>query len=68
MLRLLTAQPQADRLPPQWMIAIRQVHSLLQQGHTQVVDADLAAYFDSIPHAESMKSVARRVLDRRCCI
>ena len=65
MLRLLTAQPQADRLPPQWMIAIRQVHSLLQQGHTQVVDADLAAYFDSIPHAESMKSVARRVLDRQ---
>ena len=33
-------------------------------GHTQVVDADLAAYFDSIPHAELMKSVARRVVDR----
>jgi RNA-directed DNA polymerase len=44
--------------------AIRQVHSLLNQGHTQVVDADLAAYFDSIPHAELMKSVARRVVDR----
>ena len=39
--------------------AIRQVHSLLKTGHTQVVDADLAAYFDSIPHAELMKSVAR---------
>jgi RNA-directed DNA polymerase len=26
--------------------AVRQVHSLLNQGHTQVVDADLAAYFD----------------------
>jgi len=44
--------------------AIRQVHSLLLQGHTQVVDADLAVYFDSIPHAELMKSVARRVVDR----
>ncbi|HEX6508186.1 MAG TPA: group II intron reverse transcriptase/maturase [Chloroflexota bacterium] len=45
--------------------AIQQVHSLLQRGHTQVVDADLAAYFDSIPHAELMKSVARRVVDRQ---
>lgn len=45
--------------------AIRQVHSLLKTGHTQVVDADLAAYFDSIPHAELMKSVARRVVDRQ---
>jgi RNA-directed DNA polymerase len=44
--------------------AIRQVHRLLNKGHTQVVDADLAAYFDSIPHAELMKSVARRVVDR----
>ena len=26
--------------------AIRQVHNLLNTGHTQVVDADLAAYFD----------------------
>jgi RNA-directed DNA polymerase len=44
--------------------AIQQVHSLLKTGHTQVVDADLAAYFDSIPHAELMKSVARRIVDR----
>ena len=44
--------------------AIQQVHSLLNTGHTRVVDADLAAYFDSIPHAELMKSVARRVVDR----
>jgi RNA-directed DNA polymerase len=44
--------------------AIQQVHSLLNKGYTQVVDADLAAYFDSIPHAELMKSVARRVVDR----
>src|SRR3984885_12178765 len=44
--------------------AIQQVHSLLNQDYTQVVDADLAAYFDSIPHAELMKSVARRIVDR----
>jgi len=44
--------------------AVRKVHSLLNTGHTEVVDADLSAYFDSIPHAELMKSVARRVSDR----
>jgi RNA-directed DNA polymerase len=43
--------------------AIRQVHSLLKTGHTEVVDADLSGYFDSIPHAELMRSVARRVSD-----
>lgn len=43
--------------------AIRQVHRLLSRGHTDVVDADLSGYFDSIPHAELMKSVARRVSD-----
>jgi RNA-directed DNA polymerase len=63
---------EADLLPEQYAYrpdrnahdAIRQVHSLLNTGHTQVVDADLAAYFDTIPHAELMKSVARRVVDR----
>ena len=47
-----------------WMRS-RQVHSLLNTGHTQVVDADLSAYYESIPHSELMKSVARRVVDRR---
>ncbi len=36
----------------------------MNTGHTQVVDADLSGYFDGIPHAELMKSVARRVSDR----
>lgn len=44
--------------------AIRAVHSLLSTGHREVVDADLSGYFDSIPHAELMKSVARRVSDK----
>jgi group II intron reverse transcriptase/maturase len=44
--------------------AVRQVHSLLNTGHTEVVDADLSGYFDSIPHAELMKSVSRRISDR----
>lgn len=44
--------------------ALRAVQGLLDQGYTEVVDADLSGYFDSIPHAELMKSVARRVSDR----
>lgn len=44
--------------------AVREVQSWLDQGYTEVVDADLSGYFDSIPHAELMKSVARRVSDR----
>jgi len=43
--------------------AVRQVHKLLNSGHREVVDADLSGYFDSIPHAELMKSVARRIVD-----
>jgi len=43
--------------------AVRQVHKLINTGHEEIVDADLSGYFDSIPHAELMKSVARRVVD-----
>lgn len=43
--------------------AIRKIHGLLNQGHREVVDCDLSGYFDSIPHHELMKSVARRVSD-----
>src|SRR5205807_5136426 len=45
--------------------AVRQVYQLLNTGHTKVIDADLAAYFDSIPHLELLRSVARRVVDRQ---
>lgn len=44
--------------------AIQRVHQLLCQGYTDVVDADLSKYFDTIPHRELMQSVARRVVDR----
>jgi hypothetical protein len=41
------------------------VERLVRKGHTEVVDADLSGYFDSIPHAELMKSVSRRISDGR---
>jgi group II intron reverse transcriptase/maturase len=43
--------------------ALREVQGWLDQGYTEVVDADLSGYFDSIPHHELMKCVARRVSD-----
>ena len=45
--------------------AVQVVHRALCAGHTEVIDADLSSYFDSIPHADLMKSLARRLSDRR---
>ncbi len=45
--------------------AVVEVGALLDHGHPEVVDADLADYFGSIPHAELVKSVTRRIVDRR---
>jgi group II intron reverse transcriptase/maturase len=45
--------------------AVRQVEALLRAGYTDVIDADLSGYFDSIPHAELLKSAARRISDGR---
>ena len=45
--------------------AARDVKDTLFYGHPEVVDADLADYFGSIPHAELMRSLARRIVDRR---
>ena len=44
--------------------AVKEVHRLICRGYTEVVDADLSRYFDSIPHTDLMKSVARRIVDR----
>ena len=44
--------------------AVTQVTALLRSHHGEVIDADLSGYFDRIPHAELMKSVARRISDR----
>lgn len=45
--------------------AVTEVHEALCEGYTEVVDADLAKYFDSIPHDQLMQAVARRVVDRQ---
>jgi len=44
--------------------AVRRVHGLLKAGYTDVVDADLSKYFDTIPHDELLMCVARRISDK----
>jgi len=60
----LPSEQHAYRSGTSALDAIHKVQGLLDAGYTDVVDADLSGYFDSIPHAELMKSVARRVSDR----
>src|SRR5499427_5246804 len=72
---LLVLEPifEADLPPEQYAYrpgrnaqqAVVEVEELLYRGHPEVVDADLADYFGSIPHAELMRSLARRIVDRR---
>jgi RNA-directed DNA polymerase len=74
MAALLVLEPifEADLQPEQYayrpnrsaLDAVEKVQRLLRSGYTEVVDADLSGYFDSIPHAELMTSVARRVSDK----
>jgi RNA-directed DNA polymerase len=45
--------------------AVREVHRALCAGHTEVIDGDVSQYFDTIPHADLMKSLARRISDRK---
>ena len=73
MAAVLVLEPifEADLQPEQYayrrdrsaLDAVRHVHKLINTGHGEIVDADLSSYFDSIPHAELLKSVARRVVD-----
>ena len=45
--------------------ALRRVEALLRAGYRHVVDADLRAYFDTIPHAPLRVRVASQVSDGR---
>lgn len=45
--------------------ALRRVEQLLKEGYTFVVDADLKACFDSIPHAPLLAELKRKVADSR---
>jgi RNA-directed DNA polymerase len=74
MAAVLVLEPifEADLQPEQYayrrdrsaLDAVRHVHKLINTGHEEIVDADLSSYFDTLPHAELLKSVARRVVDR----
>jgi RNA-directed DNA polymerase len=43
--------------------AVDDIATTLWAGYTQVIDADLSKYFDSIPHAKLMAVVAERIVD-----
>src|SRR5262249_59694660 len=45
--------------------AVQEVHRALCAGHTEVIDADVSNYFDTVPHADLLKSLARRISDRK---
>ena len=59
----LTEEQYAYRPKRSALDAVGAVHGWLNRGYTKVVDADLSSYFDTIPHHELMRCVARRVSD-----
>src|SRR5207253_308414 len=73
MAAVLVLEPifEADLQPEQYayragrsaLDAVKHVHKLINTGHGEIVDADVSGYFDSLPHSELLKSVARRVVD-----
>ena len=44
--------------------AMDDVSTHLRQGRTQVIDADISKYFDTIPHGKLLKLVAQRIVDK----
>jgi len=44
--------------------ALRVIEQNVRTGHTAVYDADMQAYFDTIPHDKLLKCVERRIADR----
>src|SRR5437667_3208967 len=73
MAAVLVLEPifEADLQPEQYayrrdrsaLDAVRHVHKLIKTGHGEIVDTDLSSYFDTLPHSDLLKSVARRVVD-----
>ena len=61
----LTPEQYAYRAGRNAQQAVIEVEETLFRGHPDVVDADLADYFGSIPHSELMRSLARRIVDPR---
>lgn len=44
--------------------ALRKIKGLLNSGYTQVIDADLKSYFDTIPHSRLIELIAKRIADK----
>lgn len=45
--------------------AVDDVKKHLNQGKTEVIDADISKYFDTIPHDKLMQLVAKRIVDKQ---
>jgi RNA-directed DNA polymerase len=48
---------------PQMIQPAQEVDELLHEGYTDVVDADLSKYCNTIPHSERIECLARRIVD-----
>lgn len=59
----LQPEQHAYRMGRSALDAVSAAHRLVKRGYREVVDADLSGYFDSIPHPELMKCLARRISD-----
>ncbi len=44
--------------------ALKEIKRLLNKGYTQVIDADLKSFFDTIPHNQLLKLIAKRIADK----